>query len=462
MEPSSRRAGGPSHGPRRERGERSLQVPVFLVGVALLSSLAGPLAARVVEQQTERELRGTILPARQLVAEQRTVTERGIASNAGFLATGNPALRARADAARLRGDSLRRALVPLVVRLGPATRAEYARMLAQERRVAQLRPANGATRAQLYQVVPLLEARQDSVSEALERLDQALQNEIEARRNTQDVVSNWAYVLTAALSLLSLAAIVSVTRLTRRERRARDRAEAAVRARDEMVSIVSHDLRNPLGTVGMATSLLLDNAGADDRKFLEMIQRSAGSMERIIQDLLDIARIESGRLSVERAPTSVGALLEDADALLRPVVEKNGQRFSCQAPAALPRVHADHHRLVQVFSNLVGNAVKFTPPGGTITLGAEPDGTRVRFRVSDTGSGIAPEHIPHLFDRFWQASRGDRRGIGLGLPIVKGLVEAHGGTLLVESEPGRGTTFSFTLPAADTARQPPEARGAAA
>jgi len=111
-------------------------------------------------------------------------------------------------------------------------------------------------------------------------------------------------------------------------------------------------------------------------------------------------------------------------------------------------VSADRDRLLQVFSNLVDNAVKFTAAGGTITLAAEADQAAVRFCVSDTGCGIPPEQVPHLFDRFWQATRTDRRGIGLGLSIVKALVEAHGGHMVVESEPGHGTTFGFSVPVA--------------
>jgi signal transduction histidine kinase len=165
----------------------------------------------------------------------------------------------------------------------------------------------------------------------------------------------------------------------------------------------------------------------------------------MIQDLLDIARIESGRLSVETAPASVPALVHEAVEMLRPIAEKEGKRLLWSVEEGLPAVEADRERMLQIFSNLVGNAVKFTPAGGSITIAAEREGDAVRFRVADTGAGVPPEHLPHLFDRFWQANRRDRRGIGLGLPIVKGLVEAQGGEIRVTSEPGRGTTFSFTV-----------------
>jgi signal transduction histidine kinase len=179
-----------------------------------------------------------------------------------------------------------------------------------------------------------------------------------------------------------------------------------------------------------------------------MIKRGCDRMNHMIEDLLDIARIESGRLAIETAPIAVQSLMDEVAATLRPDVERRGQRLDCRVAAALPAVCADRDRLLQVFSNLVGNAVKFTAAGGTIGIAAEADHGSVRFSVSDTGCGIAPENVPHLFDRFWQASRADRRGIGLGLTIVKALVEAHGGRLTLESKPGQGTTFQFLVPVA--------------
>jgi signal transduction histidine kinase len=168
-------------------------------------------------------------------------------------------------------------------------------------------------------------------------------------------------------------------------------------------------------------------------------------MARMIQDLLDIARIESGSLAVERAPFPVVPFMDDAATMLRPLAERQRQRLEATVADDVDTVCADRDRLLQILSNLVGNAVKFTPPGGTITMAAEAEDGAVRLRVSDTGTGIRPEHIPHLFDRFWQATRTDRRGLGLGLPIVKGLVEAHGSRIVVTSTVGEGTTFSFTI-----------------
>ena len=237
------------------------------------------------------------------------------------------------------------------------------------------------------------------------------------------------------------------------ERRARSQAETAVRTRDEVLSIVSHDLRNPLHTIGMSSSFLLDvlpdgDGGDMVRKQLAIIKRAIDSMNRMIEDLLDITRIETGRLAVECSEVEVGALLEEVVTMMSPLASDAGVRLECFAADRLPTLYADRDRLVQVFSNLVGNAIKFTPRGGRVALHAEDGGGTVCFRVEDTGSGIPEEHLARLFDRFWQARRTDRRGLGLGLAIVKGIVEAHGGRIDVASRLGEGSTFSFAVPAA--------------
>ncbi|WP_257462083.1 PAS domain S-box protein [Archangium lipolyticum] len=227
-------------------------------------------------------------------------------------------------------------------------------------------------------------------------------------------------------------------------------SQQATQARDDVLAVVSHDLRNPLNVISLGATYLLKHLpsgteGNSWRKQAELMRRSADRAVRLIQDLLEVARIEAGRLVVERNPEDSRRLLDEVIELHRPLAETRGLRLEREVEGALPLVLVDRSRVLQVFSNLIGNALRYTPEGGLITVGARREAGMVRFQVRDTGTGIAPESLPHLFDRYWQA-KGSREGAGLGLPIAKGIVEAHGGRIQVESQPGRGSTFSFTLP----------------
>jgi len=176
----------------------------------------------------------------------------------------------------------------------------------------------------------------------------------------------------------------------------------------------------------------------------------------LIQDLLDVSRIEAGSLSLRCADTDTAALLSAAIEGQHPLASAGKIDLVTEIAAPLPKIAADQDRLMQVFENLIGNAIKFTDPGGTITVGARPDGDNVLFWVSDTGGGMRQEDLPRVFDRFWRAEEGAKHGAGLGLPIAKGVVEAHGGRIWVESTLNSGTTFSFTIPATEHA--PPATR----
>jgi PAS domain S-box-containing protein len=230
-------------------------------------------------------------------------------------------------------------------------------------------------------------------------------------------------------------------------------AEQATRARDQMLGVVAHDLRNPLGTILMASDLLdgilAENAPA--RRQVAMMRRAGDRMNRLVQDLLDIKRIEGGGLAVELRPVPAFALLTEAVEMLRPLAASSAVALKLDAAEELPRVSADPHRIQQVLSNLIGNAIKFTPRGGSITVSGLRGAGELRLAVSDTGPGIPAEQLPHIFGQFWQGSRTDRRGIGLGLSIAKGIVEAHAGRIWVESTVGQGSSFFFTLPVLENA-----------
>jgi PAS domain S-box-containing protein len=252
------------------------------------------------------------------------------------------------------------------------------------------------------------------------------------------------------LSDLSSIALQRLVALAESERR-RAEAEAAVRSRDEVLSIVSHDLRNPVSTVMMSASLLSDAeitlTEAEQRKQIEVIGRSAQRMSRLIQDLLDVARIEGGRLSIACRCEDAAPLVAEACEAFQPIAEDRSITLASQVDGALPRINVDRDRILQVLSNFLNNAMKFTPAGGRVTMRASraPDGW-VRYSVSDTGPGISEQDLPHVFDRFWQSKGTAHLGSGLGLAIAKGIVEAHGGRIGAESECGRGSTFWMELP----------------
>ena len=222
-------------------------------------------------------------------------------------------------------------------------------------------------------------------------------------------------------------------------------AERAVSARDEAIAILAHDLRNPLQNISLAANDCPTEAQALERR-LAIIRRSASAMERLLSDLLDVARIDAGTLAVEKADTDVRLLLDETLELFAAPAANAGIKLVCNVPPGVERVLGDRERLRQVFSNLVGNALKFTARGNHVRIGAALADSSVVFTVEDEGCGIPSEQLAHVFDRFWKAERAKRSGAGLGLAIVKGIIDAHGGRLWLESELGRGTKVSFTVP----------------
>ncbi|MGI9626887.1 MAG: ATP-binding protein [Longimicrobiales bacterium] len=234
-------------------------------------------------------------------------------------------------------------------------------------------------------------------------------------------------------------------------REQREIAEAlrqALRGRDEVLAVVSHDLRNPVGTVFSAADLLLevDFPLEKRREHLSIIKRSAARMNRLIQDLLDVARIEAGGFYVTPRVEDITSTLREACELARPRAVAKEVELACEPDDRLPPVKADRDRILQVLSNLIGNAIKFTPASGRIVVGASAGDHEVVVRIADTGPGIPGGARDHVFDRFWQVKRSDRAGAGLGLAIVKGIVESHGGRVWVDSAGEEGSVFCFTLP----------------
>jgi signal transduction histidine kinase len=185
---------------------------------------------------------------------------------------------------------------------------------------------------------------------------------------------------------------------------------------------------------------------------VEVMQQAAVQIDGLIQDLLDVTRLEAGRLAVSAHEVAPAPLVEAALYAMRALVESGGVELVATYDEPLPTVYADPERVTQLLSNLVGNALKFTPAGGRVEVRVQPYAEGVLVSVIDTGEGIPADQLPHVFERFYQASsarRGGRHGAGLGLPIARGIVEAHGGTIWIESAAGRGTTVRFTLPGSE-------------
>jgi PAS domain S-box-containing protein len=234
--------------------------------------------------------------------------------------------------------------------------------------------------------------------------------------------------------------------------------EMAMRAnhsRDEVLAIIAHDLRNPLATIRLAAKALphrlRPDAAPGVAKAVAPILRSVDRADHLISDLLDAARLENGQLTIDRQSISANELLEEAVDAGRALAAAASVELRLEAGGELPMVEADRSRIFQVIGNLVGNAVKFTAPGGRVTVRATAGPREVRFSVADTGVGIPGGNLPHIFDRYWRANPAERSGTGLGLAICKGLVEAHGGRIWAESAPGRGTTLYFTIPSCSLA-----------
>jgi signal transduction histidine kinase/DNA-binding response OmpR family regulator len=232
-------------------------------------------------------------------------------------------------------------------------------------------------------------------------------------------------------------------------------AELATRSRDRMLSVVAHDLRNPLAVVAMYGEMLLSMQAPDGDEYsrgaLTSIYKTTGRIQRLVEDLLDVSSLEQGVFSLHRATQPLEPLLVEAERMLRPLADARGIELSFQgeSDAAQRPVALDSTRLLQLLSNLVGNALKFTPPGGKVVVSWRPAGPLLELSVTDTGPGIPADQLPHVFGAFWQARDADRRGVGLGLWIARAIVEGHGGRIWVDSVAGRGAAFRFTLPATD-------------
>lgn len=234
-------------------------------------------------------------------------------------------------------------------------------------------------------------------------------------------------------------------------------SQQAVRSREEILAIVSHDLRSPLTTITMTASMLSEMQPPEEElpQQFDVIRLSAKRMTRLIDDLLDVTTIDIGhRLPIEKNPVDLSDLISELSEIFRPQAAGRNIDLNWETEVSSATIPADRDRLNQALSNLVGNALKFTPERGFVSIRAADSGDHVEFSVTDDGPGIPPEHLQRIFDPYWQMKRTARMGAGLGLPIARGIIESHGGRIWVESDGKRGSTFRFTIPKEQAERSP--------
>ena len=295
---------------------------------------------------------------------------------------------------------------------------------------------------------PLRAELERTVDRLVVHKEGALAQTYEQARHARRRLANRLYGLLGLLVLISLGIAwyfaTALGRSYRQERLALDAARKAVRSRDHVMGIVAHDLRNPLSAITMKAALMKRHATSEKiRGDADSIQNVATRMEYLIKSLLDVTTMEAGRFSLTRASCDVDDLMRETLELFSNLAASKHIRLQVDVSDHGLAIDADRDRVLQVLSNLIGNALKFTPQGGEVKISVEHRQDLARFAVSDTGPGIAESDVAKLFDRFW---KGAAAGTGLGLFIAKGIVDAHGGRIWVESRPGEGATFRFELP----------------
>jgi len=253
-------------------------------------------------------------------------------------------------------------------------------------------------------------------------------------------------LLMASITARLRSALIQNRRLRIQYESLYEEAKKAVKAREEVLAIVSHDLRNDLGSIMMNSELLLRNTNIDPKRPAAMIKRSGEQMNGLIENLLSLAKIDSGHLTLELSSHNARGLVDEALELVSPLAGQKSIQIQKQLLNDDVQIDCDQPKVIRIFSNLLGNSIKFMGKKGKIIISGKSEGDRYLFSVQDQGPGISEQDLPHIFDRFWQERKMAQKGTGLGLSIVKGIVEAHHGSVWVNSKFGEGSTFYFTLP----------------
>jgi signal transduction histidine kinase len=430
-----------------------------LLAVLLASGMA--YAVRELSDTVDRQFSRLEFEENKIRSVERlqAAAELSVSSGRGYLISGDPALLAQTQMARMRFDdslhalrshrlSIRGRLMIVAVQVTANRFMTTQQQLLDERREADdPRQVVGRFETEL---LPLSRALDDAFADLVDYkqslLDHSLARSLAERRRLE-------------LALYALVAVLVVTgfgiawyfgtllgRAYEEQRTALDETRKAVASRDEIMGIVAHDLRNPLGAITMRAALMQDAAESKQTQLhASWIENVAMRMGYLIKTMLDVATLEAGRFSLVRSDCEVDDLLAETEGLFEPLAGSKQIQLEHTGEHDLV-IHADRERMLQVLSNLVGNALKFTPPGGRVTIAVERIGDTAQFGVIDSGPGIPHEDLSRVFDRFWRHETPGRKSTGLGLFIAKGIVEAHGGRIWVESEVGHGARFYFTIP----------------
>lgn len=427
---------------------------IMTLSVRRLASVADGQVARLRREEGEITL----------VEQLRWNSELIVSDGRGYLISGDADLRKQVQQAEARFDQRVRVLNEqtlsprgaVLVAEAEAAAKNFRRTQA-ELMAARDRSADAGLLVRRFEteLLPLRRELERALARLVGHKEAALDTLYDSARADRSRFELQTYGLLAAMALAGLAIAWYLATLLGRsyghERQAHEAARKAIAARDEIMGIVAHDLRNPLGAITMKAALL--GMGAEPHKtraHAESIEKITRRMEFLIRSMLDVATIEAGKFSVVPETCAVDEIVRESVEMFESVAASRQIRFEHHVKEAGLTIRADRERVLQVLSNIIGNALRFTPSGGNVTLSVDRQAAEARFGISDSGPGIAPEHLSRVFDRFWK-DQTEKMGTGLGLFIAKGIVDAHRGRIWVESEPGHGARFYFTLPMAEGA-----------
>lgn len=439
---------------RRQLSSRALAVATIVV-VASLAALV--LLPFIMQRQTERyrlENERYADPARAALNDLNYSLSQQITALTRAAATRDVRHLERFDRLIPAQNEAVKTLGTHVGSLNPEFDAAFAEL---QRRLASWHDA--IERRVDLQRLPV-DSNYPAVIETVRRLDEAITVYQGTRRQRVRALARvYSWVTFGLVVLASLAAALflwmvrrlrTIAAMLTEESAARqaalERQQELVRIRDEILGVVSHDLRSPLTTITLSAQLIPGSAAEEQDEQVETIVLATRRMERLIHDLLDVTKAENGRLSIRHDTVDPAAVLREVIASHQPIAASKEIELEASIAEDLPRISGDGDRLAQALTNLIGNALKFTPGGGVVRLTASHHDGTLLFEVSDSGPGIAPSDLPHLFEPFWQAKKTAHLGAGLGLKITRAIVEAHDGSIEVTNLSEGGACFRIALP----------------